>query len=242
MTSRRVDDWLRALVSSDPVVRDEGAYTQVASALRAGEVTPAERSDLAAAMVEQLGHPQIHARTIAPLVLARLVDLGDWQEIWGSAVCSWYLSETDLRGHDPHLGWLHAMAHGADFLGAATRSTRMTAAQATGVIVERLVAPTDHRWRDQEEARSAHALALACIVAPDEVDWLERIERALQRIDGPPPIWAANTLSTLTSLSVAFGLPIRRGEHWVVLDAPVVEARVLDVIATTQPWFWRRLP
>jgi hypothetical protein len=35
-----------------------------------------------------------------------------------AAFADWYPAETDLRGYNPELGWLHAVAHGADLLGA----------------------------------------------------------------------------------------------------------------------------
>ena len=37
---------------------------------------------------------------------------------WGDAIATWLLRERDLRGFVPGKGWAHAVAHGADALGA----------------------------------------------------------------------------------------------------------------------------
>ena len=46
---------------------------------------------------------------------------GEFEPSWLAAFTSWYPAETDLRGYDQKLGWLHAVAHGADLLGAFGR-------------------------------------------------------------------------------------------------------------------------
>lgn len=66
--------------------------------------------------------PTIYARAFAPLILAELLSRDARQptlepemlKTLRSAWAHWYLSETDLRSHDPEHGWLHALAHGAD--------------------------------------------------------------------------------------------------------------------------------
>ncbi|MDW4905545.1 DUF2785 domain-containing protein [Streptomyces sp. ADMS] len=67
--------------------------------------------------------PGVQARAFAPLALAlaRIVDAGDWRREWWEAFAGWYPGETDLRGYDPVLGWVHAAAHGADLLAALAR-------------------------------------------------------------------------------------------------------------------------
>ncbi|HZE00056.1 MAG TPA: DUF2785 domain-containing protein, partial [Micromonosporaceae bacterium] len=43
---------------------------------------------------------------------------------WQRAVGAWFLGETDLRGWDDQLGWLHAIAHGADTPAVPARPRR----------------------------------------------------------------------------------------------------------------------
>ena len=40
---------------------------------------------------------------------------------WGDRIATWYVRERDLRGFVPGKGWAHAVAHGADALGALGR-------------------------------------------------------------------------------------------------------------------------
>ena len=62
------------------------------------------------AMLERLDHERAEARAFAPLVLASLVAAGDFRDHWVPAVTAWYVHEQDARGHDPDLGWVHAVA------------------------------------------------------------------------------------------------------------------------------------
>ncbi|NNG39004.1 DUF2785 domain-containing protein [Flexivirga sp. ID2601S] len=41
-----------------------------------------------------------------------------WPPAWTDAVLAWWPAEQDLRGYDEQLGWVHAVAHGADAVGA----------------------------------------------------------------------------------------------------------------------------
>ena len=76
---------------------------------------------LGAAMADRFADPQVQARTFAALILAWVVERGRYDEHWARAFTAWYPAETDLRGYDPELGWLHAVAHGADLLGVLGR-------------------------------------------------------------------------------------------------------------------------
>ncbi|KRB47830.1 DUF2785 domain-containing protein [Terrabacter sp. Root181] len=108
-----VDD----LASPDPAVRDERAYAALAGRVRDGDLSADDRSRLASAMLERLDHERAEDRAFAPLVLASLVAAGDFDAVWVPSVTRWYVGEQDLRGHDPELGWVHAVADGADFFG-----------------------------------------------------------------------------------------------------------------------------
>jgi Protein of unknown function (DUF2785) len=73
-------------------------------------------------MTQRLSHTGIRARTFAAMILAWVV-LRDarTEELpvecvpgWQATFAAWWREETDLRGWDAQLGWLHAVAHGAD--------------------------------------------------------------------------------------------------------------------------------
>ncbi|WP_412537762.1 DUF2785 domain-containing protein [Longispora sp. K20-0274] len=111
-----------ALAHPDPKIRDGAPYGVLYRWISRG-VLDDHLPALGDAMAARFGHAEIQARTFAPLVLAWVVDRRGAEERWVDAFASWYPAETDLRGHDPELGWLHAVAHGADLLGVfgATR-------------------------------------------------------------------------------------------------------------------------
>jgi hypothetical protein len=97
------------------VVRDEQAYRVVATWIRRG-VLDDRLAALGDAMVERLRHPEIQARTFAPLILAAVLERHlPSERRWLEEFTSWWPAEEDTRGWDDHLGWLHAVAHGAAF-------------------------------------------------------------------------------------------------------------------------------
>jgi hypothetical protein len=59
------------------------------------------------------------------------------------------------------LGWLHAIAHGADLVGALGSSPRLTGgelAELLNVAARRMTALTDYRYAQMEEDRLARAI------------------------------------------------------------------------------------
>lgn len=243
------DAALRSLVDDlacpDPAVRDAGAYAALARLVRDGAVAVDDRAWLAGVMIERLGHERAEARAFAPLVLASLVACGDFQDAWVLAVSRWYVAEQDVRGHDPELGWVHTIAHGADFFGACGAAGVGDPVALLDALARRLVEPTDLVWRDQEDDRLACALAL--VLARDDVDeptavgWLSHV-RALFAAGspGPVPAEASNTMRTLRSLHVALGEDVLRGDAPVVVaHAAPVRREVARLLAEVTPWFWR---
>lgn len=244
MDAATLDRLIEDLGSPDPQVRDEGAYSTLAPAIVDGEIDESQWRDLAAAMVERLQAPTTEARTFAPLILAVLVEVGDWNPLWFNAVRDWYLAEDDLRGHDPQVGWLHAVAHGADFFGACGAAGRVPGEELIDVLAKRALRPTEHVWRDQEEVRLATAIAYALSSPALGVDgatgWLADVRQALEGV-GLPTAWSANTLRTLHALHVGLGEQVLlNGSPLEIPHGAIVRDQVADVIQLTQPWFWRR--
>lgn len=235
--TRLLDD----LAARDPQVRDERALPEVVDAIMSDTLTGDQCSVVAHRMLDHLGHDEIQARTFAPLVLGVLTEQGDWDDLWFEQVRDWYLGESDLRGHDPELGWLHAIAHGADFFGTVAHVVgSRPATDSLEVLAERLTTPTDAVWRDQEDARLAYAMALCLVRDPTATGWLDRVAERIQVVDGPPPTWAANTLSTMQSLALALEHQVLfNGEPVVMPDLSAARTTVIEVVQRAQPWFWR---
>ncbi|GGJ05487.1 DUF2785 domain-containing protein [Streptomyces brasiliensis] len=191
------------LRSPDPEVRDERGYVTAVRWIPSLDAT--ERHLLGDRMAAHFDHPAVQARAFAPLVLARIVEAGDWRREWWRAFADWYPAETDLRGHDPVLGWVHAAAHGADLLAALARRPGQDPLSLAGSAVARLLAPTDHVFDAQEDDRLAYALAQILshpgLTEARSTQWLEPVARAFRTGEpGPVPAWASNTMRTLRML------------------------------------------
>jgi hypothetical protein len=123
-----------------------------------------------------------------------------------------------LRGWDDRLGWLHAVAHGADTVRAFARSPRFDAPDLLaliGVTVDRLAADAGYLFAHGEDDRVAYALASVLVraelSAEQATTWLDRIAAAVEPgPPGPVPAWASNALRTLGSLYVFAD----RGVRW----------------------------
>jgi Protein of unknown function (DUF2785) len=153
-----VAELAEALRSPDPAVRDGQAYSVLNRLIPS--LDPELLRRLGDQMAARFTDPQIQARTFAPLVLAWIVEAGGFEPGWLAAFEAWYPVETDLRGHDPELGWLHAVAHGADLLGVFGQHLKTAPAPLLHLATARLLAPTDYLLADQEDDRLAHAIAL----------------------------------------------------------------------------------
>ena len=142
-----------------------------------------------------LADPAIQARSFGALLLALVVDrvntlssgipeVGGAVEVvqpidvvrWLAVFLTWYSGEQDLRGHDQTLGWLHAVAHGADTLAAFGGSPLLNTAELVmllDVAAERVHAPTAHHLTQQEDDRLGLAvmtiLARGAVPAADAV-------------------------------------------------------------------------
>ncbi|GIG56253.1 hypothetical protein Lfu02_06250 [Longispora fulva] len=218
-----------ALADPDPLIRDGAPYRVLGTWIRRG-VLDAELPALGDAMAARFDHPEVQARTFAPLVLAWIVDRRGAAPAWVTAFERWYPAEEDLRGHDPDLGWLHAVAHGADLLGVygRTEPTRML-----DVAARRLIAPAALVWRDQEDDRLAHAVAVTLthpeLTADGAGAWLEPVAADFRAgKPGPPPAHASNAMRTLRALYVLVdrgvraernGAPVRVAHREAVLEA-----------------------
>lgn len=141
-----------ALADPDPDVRDGPAYAVLARWIKRG-VLDGQLSAMGDEMAARFADPRIQARTFAALVLCWIIERGAFDEAWLAAFQRWYLAEDDLRGYDAEVGWLHAVAHGADLLGLLGQDERVQPEQMLELAARRMLADTHYVWRDAEEDR-----------------------------------------------------------------------------------------
>ncbi len=249
MTIYSLDELFTMLTSPDPEVRDKTAYGQLWERISRGDLDGELRA-VGDGQVAQLGHPEIQARTFAPLILvAVLLRDETTRELeaasvrgWRNAFVDWYTQEKDLRGFDDKLGWLHAVAHGADAVEAFGRSRHLGRDELIGLlaaVAARLTARTDHLFAHGEDDRVSSAVTAVLLreelTAEDINSWLASIQSAL-RADAPEPFPCAksNTLRTLNSLYVACERGVRlyapEGRDRPILRPPH-RAAILDAVA-----------
>jgi hypothetical protein len=205
------------ITSPDPEVRDKVAYGELWERISRGDVDGG-LSALGERMAAQFGHAEIQARTFAPLVLVAVLlrdevtgELdSDAVHRWLDAYADWYAHEQDLRGYDEKLGWLHAVAHGADAVEAFGRSRHLTAADLVRLlemVATRLTTPSSYLYAHGEDDRIGSAVVALLLreelSEADATEWLAPIEAALRaREPGPYSCPHSNTIRTLNALYV----------------------------------------
>ncbi|HEX4061204.1 MAG TPA: DUF2785 domain-containing protein [Streptosporangiaceae bacterium] len=242
VTPELIAELSEALRSPDPVLRDEQAFTVLARWIP--ELDSGQRHRLGDEMAARFTDPEIQARTFAPLILAGIVEADDFDEAWLSAFTRWYPAETDVRGYDPELGWLHAVAHGADLLGTFGRCRQADPAPLLDVAAARLLAPTDHVFAAQEDDRLAYAVALTLtrteLSQAQSVNWLDPVRAGFEAGEpGPVPAHASNTMRTLRALYILADRGVRpqwnEGDPLALTHRDAVRQRLADVLALVAP-------
>lgn len=237
-----VAELTEAARSPDPVLRDELALTVLLDLVP--RLEPGLRHALGASMEARFQDPEIQARTFGALILAELVNQGEFEPSWLAAFAAWYPAETDLRGYDQELGWLHAVAHGADLLGAFGCCPRVDPASMLRLAAARLLAPTDYVLRDQEDDRLGYAMALTCtraeLTEEESVAWLDPVAADFEAGGpGPVPPHASNTMRTLRMLYLLADrgvLPATGGDPMPFAHPDQVKRRLAEVLALAAPY------
>ena len=233
---------LDGLASADPEVRDGWAYRELREAIESGRFDQ-DRQRIRQAALDHLDSVQVQARTFAPLVLTWLIDAGDRDRAAFETVARWYPAELDTRGYDEQLGWLHAVAHGADYLSRCVKANVASGPEVLELLAARLVGPGP-AWRDQEDARVARAavIALTSCTRQQAAGWLGPVNAAMDDFEqseptGRPPAWINNTYATCTSLYVALSEQPRDGNKNVHVDgADIVRDALARTISRITPW------
>ncbi|MFF5703762.1 DUF2785 domain-containing protein [Streptomyces sp. NPDC012794] len=197
-----------ALADPDPRIRDGAPHSVLAAWIARGVIPAPRRLALGDEMAARFTDPAVQARTFAPLVLDMLVAGGDFRPAWVDAFERWYPAETDLRGHDEELGWLHAVAHGADLLNRFGCRPEVDPVRMLDLAAARLTAPTAHVFGQLEDDRLARALARVLtrhdMSERDATSWLEPVAARFgsDRVPSPVPAHLTNCLRTLRMLYV----------------------------------------
>ncbi|WP_433164965.1 DUF2785 domain-containing protein [Kribbella sp. CA-247076] len=232
------------LRSPDPAVRDTQAYAVLATWIGRGVLSTDQLTGLGDEMVSRFGDPEIQARTFAPLILDSIVSAGVFEPTWVPPFERWYVAEEDLRGYDGKLGWLHAVAHGADLLGTLGLHPAVEPVQMLRLGIGRLLTPTPYVLRDLEDDRLGYALAVTLtrddLSETDAVEWLDPVVRVLATppADGFAPE-VSNTIRTLraTYLLIDHGVRLPGGTLTRAPYGDLVKAKVADVLRVVTPYY-----
>ncbi|HEX4190213.1 MAG TPA: DUF2785 domain-containing protein [Marmoricola sp.] len=168
------EDLTRMLGDPDPDVRDGIAFPTLATWIDEGvydDLLVGLGDGLCHGLDIGLGRPEddsVFRRSFSALALTECIDRSTTTGLagpevvlrWGDRVMSWLAREQDLRGFVPGKGWAHALAHGADALGALARSPYIGRLELTvilDVIGDRLLTPTEVFFVAGEDDRLAYA-------------------------------------------------------------------------------------
>jgi hypothetical protein len=181
------------LGSTDAELRDRIGYELFTYWLREDKLSKVTRLTLLDALTEQLGDPSPDAalsRSFSALILAELMradsndsfmTAGQRQALLDSTVQA-IDHETDFRGIDAELGWVHPIAHMADLLWRFALHPAITAEQSETLLaaVRSKVAPTEVSYAFNEGDRLARVVAVIIrrelIAAEDIAAWIGEFE------------------------------------------------------------------
>lgn len=216
LVTHDLDVLMTAMTSADPTVRDGWAYEELGNGIGDGRFAD-EQDEILALATSRFDDPAPWARSFSPLVMTWLADAGTFTRESFAAFSAWYPTERDTRGFDPEVGWIHAVAHGADYLGLLAERRLVPSAEALALLAARMLGP-GMAWTHQEDARitrSALSALATCASAAEATDWLSTITARLDAFETEsaaggsspvPPAWIHNTTMTCTKLHLALQL------------------------------------
>ncbi|PKH42681.1 Protein of unknown function [Nocardioides alpinus] len=210
-SDRPLDDLTAELTtmlgSTDAAVRDGTAFPALATWIERG-VYDDLLAGLGDGMVAGLsvglgesGTDTVFRRSFSALILAACLERDNELHLlpggkvleWGDRAATWFLGERDTRGYVVDKGWAHAIAHGADTIGALGESSHLAGpehALLLDILAERLLAqPVDEPLAAGEPDRIAAAVMQ--ILRRNTLDtdvlepWVHRIGTAGNPFAGP---------------------------------------------------------
>ena len=210
-SDRPLDDLTAELTtmlgSTRPEVRDGTAYPALTTWIERG-VYDDLLAGLGDGMVAGLsvglgesGTDTVFRRSFSALILSECLERTNEQHLlpgakvldWGDRIAVWFLTEADTRGFVPGKGWAHAIAHGADTIGALGESPHLAGAEHAvllDVLAERLLnQPADAPLAAGEPDRVAAAVMRILrrnTLGTDVLEpWVHRIGAAANPFRGP---------------------------------------------------------
>jgi hypothetical protein len=235
------------LGSTRPEVRDGTAYPALATWIDRGvydDLLIGLGDGMVAGLAVGLGESgtdTVFRRSFSALILAACLERDNQRHLlpggkvmeWGDRVATWFLAEKDSRGFVPAKGWAHAVAHGADTIGALGESPHLAGpehALLLDILAERvLLQPSDEPLTAGEPDRIAAAIMQILrrnTLGTDVLEpWVHRIGAAGNPFVGPvdhdPFAPTAAPQALLRSLFVQLSL---------APDAPTVRPDLLLVV------------
>ena len=248
---RSVDELVAELAgmlrSPDPTVRDRQAYAILATWIGRGVFSDHQLRALGDAMVPRFGDSEVQVRTFAPLILDAIVSAGVFEASWVPPFERWYVAEEDLRGYDAKLGWLHAVAHGADAVGELAGSPRLGRDDLVGLLgllVRRATAPTPTYWVQNEDDRVAVAVMAVLrrdlLTADDVRAAVDALAGGWRDSEGPVSAEADNAVRLARTLHLQLVLGVRSAPGSDVVHPAVrLDAlRALGAALAEVHWFY----
>ena len=182
---------LSCLGSPDPELRDRIGYELFAYWLRQEKLDDDARADLLEALMGRLTQPGdavVLSRSFSALVLAEVMRsdanspfmTSDDRQALLNTVTAALERETDFRGLETDIGWVHPVAHMADLLWRFALHPATTSEQGRQLLaaVRTKVAPTDVSYSFNEGDRLARAVSTLIrreMLEPEViVAWLEQ--------------------------------------------------------------------
>jgi hypothetical protein len=184
----------------DPQIRDQIAFTRLATLLRQGQWTPAQLRELRARLEADLQAEdrQGYRRPFLALVLAEVART-DRIQPWmlpaertsmAAAAAAYLASVRDYRGYEDGEGWRHGVAHGADWIMQLALNPQVDLPARTRMLaaIASQVSPADgSSYRFGEPSRLARASYFLLASAQVEPAWMQEWLREQSSSLGPMP-------------------------------------------------------
>lgn len=210
-SDRPLDDLTAELTtmlgSTEPEVRDGTAYPALATWIERGvydDLLAGLGDGMVAGLAVGLGETgtdTVFRRSFSALIVAECLERNNEHHLlpgakvldWGDRIAVWFLTEADTRGFVPGKGWAHAIAHGADTIGALAGSPHLAGAEHSvllDVLAERLLqqpaeTPLTAGEPDRMAAAAMRILRRNTLGTDVLEPWVHRLGAAANPFRGP---------------------------------------------------------
>ncbi|MGL4832297.1 MAG: DUF2785 domain-containing protein [Propionibacteriaceae bacterium] len=207
---------LELICSPDAQIRERVGYSYLVRWGRSPELTPSSAHFLGDSLASWFTtDTPIQGRCYAPLGLGWLTYAGIHEDKWTESFAEWWTRETDTIGLHPELGWLHCVAHGADYVEELAKKSLFSPQLLLDWCGQRMTCesvktysepPYNGVWAAQEDTRLA--VALRGILLSEDIAfeaWLDKLGDVI-KFPQPAPIPIAHSNSVRTLRALACGI------------------------------------